>query len=263
MSRAPIKGAASGVVLRSWLHGPARYDGRRWIELDAERARPYGPVVLPTLAFDFAHLAWGGPDEVVAFVQRYGLPWRGRGRYPNRVALDEVVAEAHIVAAVLTGHSLLRRAAAADVTVTPEIDDAVTRLGKVAEHYRNELPRVDSASERLAQVLAGLVSIRLRDSNALTGLASAIGSTSWGESSPDAFVITTDPDDLIGHVYLQLAEMFVARRNLRACEQDGRFFPVRDARQRFCSKECGSRSRQEGRARRTRERQTHDDAGAE
>lgn len=251
------------MALRSWLRGPATYDGRRWIELDSERARPYGPVVLSELAFDFAHLAWGGPDEVVAFVQRYGLPWRGRGEYPNRVALDDIVTEARLVNGVLTGHAMLRSAAAGEAEAVTAIEDAIEWFLEILERVGVEVPRAEGPGECLARMLALIVSMRLRDSNARTGLASAIGSTSWGETSPDAFVLTTEVDDLIGHVYLQLAELFVARRGLRACEQDGRFFPVRDARQRFCSKKCGNRSRQEGRARRSREPRTHDDAGAE
>ncbi len=234
-----------GVPERPWLRGPATYrDG--WIALNAERGSLYSPYQDADLAFAFAHLARGGADEAVAFVQRFGLLSHGPEDEVHRERLEDIQREARVVELLLTTHAALQRAVAGDT-------DAVTVTAAFSREYLEPLLRERGLNlpvgeqprlEAVAGWIAEQVTHGLAEGDVREALASAVGTTSWS-SQPTAadFVITADARDLLGYIYHHLATLFVSRARTRACEACGQFFTVADRRQRFCSTTCSNRKR--------------------
>jgi hypothetical protein len=118
-----------------------------------------------------------------------------------------------------------------------------------ADVERDEMLLLDIEDE-LAQRLSG------RLDEKVTLRIGQVGEREWrAETPPGDFILEAEPVHLLARAHLQLAlEMTEQQTSLSVCPEDGRIFPVRDPRQRYCSPRCAGRVRQRRFAERAKDR---------
>lgn len=228
-------GVATLDVPPPWLRGPAALDDG-WVVLDLERAREYQPSEAG-LPYDLA--AVSAPADVIAFVQRHGLLRHGPGADEHRERLRDFEEQALGLRYILRVYQELRRGLSEDRGESVEGLRALRGELRPALSDFFEAP-ASSDEELLAQAS---VTIAQGISQGLEGVEESVGAAVVGGGSPGLFGFAPRPPDLVGYAYHQLAMAVVSRAAMRTCAECGRFFPVKDRRQRFCTPTCASRAR--------------------
>jgi hypothetical protein len=236
-----------------WLHGPARIEGE-FVVLDPSRARPYFPIAEQELVYDLA--AVRRPQDALAFVQRYGLLTHGPDANEHREALSLFVKEALSVTFALTLYLSIRKAVGSEALAA---SDAIRELREFLPEFLPELGVARKTTDHgvidlASRTVAGLVN------SGLVGVESKIEHAGgYEEGERGDFLLSARSPTLRGLIYHQLALLITTRFPLRTCAESecGRFFPVRDKRQQFCSATCSGRARQ----RRWAERRTTNTGG--
>jgi hypothetical protein len=136
-------------------------------------------------------------------------------------------------------HLLVQRALSDD---DQDANDAIRELWhlapQLAEGFDGQATSDDELIDQATQLLTywtnqGLKGVEM-------GLAP---SAHWGGRVGD-FALTAYAPTLLGMAYHQLALTLNQRVPLRSCVECGRYFEVKDKRQRFCSSTCSGRARQ-------------------
>jgi hypothetical protein len=205
--------------------------------------REYMPIAHPELPAEFAKLDGGGPDAVLAFVQRYGTPGFGRFR------LDDVWGDP---IAWILGHA---RAVRLVGDLASALDDE-----ELLTQRLEELKATTGGSEWIAFPLMerdsrypGVLNVSAL-SPVATGRETALSAISWqlnavlpgvsravairADAVPPRLESFFNPEDLIACIYWLLADAVVGR-TIRRCSACGRFFVATHDRMKYCPPPMG------------------------
>jgi hypothetical protein len=244
---------------RPWLRGLARIEAGEII-LDEDRAEEYEHGVVfhhPDILFDLTGVR--EPADALGFVRRYGLLWHGADDEPeHRESFADWRRLIERVNAVLELYAITQEAGAGNL-------EGIARLrgAREATAYGVRLlaDKADAADkEVISAFIARLASHDLADSldshRQLIGMEISLGLQHSGTTyevfpTESGFVWMAHADNLEGYVWHQIASIVTEQQTLKTCDECGRFFEQKDARQRFCTSQCAGRARH----RRWREKQ--------
>jgi uncharacterized protein YciU (UPF0263 family) len=225
-----------------WVRGPARIVEDE-VVLDGERAeRYYLHDNENELMFDFAALAADFEDlderDVLAFVRRYGLLRHGAEDLDAgecRESLVDILVEAAFFAELLDLYTRLKKSIRAGST-------ALLRTGPIDVSASLGLGPTDDDS-----ILMARASILLGEqiTKALAGCSHGVVSAAVGflDRSPDRFMLSIVPPDLLSLVYTRFAQILVERVPMAECPGCGRSFVPKSGKQKYCASSCASTSR--------------------
>jgi hypothetical protein len=233
--------AISVVQQPEWTKGPARIEGKEVI-LDARRANRYWIYEFEQaeqMAFDLAAMAFYStgrdPQQVVAFVRRYGLLWHGADKLGSgecRESLDDWWLEAEKLSSVLSmstklGESM-REGSAAPVIRHFE------RLG-VKETLASSF---DSLTDETYLMAATTIVARL--------LNQVLQGGQWGMATagPGELQLAYYPTSLVAAAYANIATLVAAKAEFRECLGCHRIFPPKSSKQKYHTPDCATRTRQ-------------------
>jgi len=234
MSTGLRMGEAVATVPATWLRGPANYENG-WIVLDRERAREYQPFGERDLLLDLATVR--STYEATAFVQRYGLLRHGSGSKEFRERFADWDAEASRLRVILNLYLTLRQALEGDA-------EALDRLREVWEPAPGETsPAAIPSDQQILVSTSSLIGQRI--SERLLGAKEGFMTRrdEDGRLKPGEFHFFIALPDLLTMAYYELGRVLSGRVPLATCAECGRAFEVKDRRQKYCSKTCGSRAR--------------------
>jgi hypothetical protein len=216
-----------------WARGPASVEDNEVI-LDETRAERYGlnePEQVERMAFDLAAMAFHGsgrdPQQVVAFVRRYGLLWHGAdeiGSGSCRESLSDWWHEAEKLSSLLLTSVRLGEAMR-DGSATP-----------VRRHFEKLGIRFETDEAYLmAATKIAAVSINR-----------GMQDTRWGMSviEPGELRLTHYPPNLVGAAYANLGALISKRVEFKECPGCGRVFPPKSGKQQYHEPDCATRTRQ-------------------
>jgi hypothetical protein len=225
-----------------WLRGPANLnDG--WVELDRQRAHPYTPMEEVDLMYDLAAIR--RPPDALAFVQRYGLLRHGPGADKLRESFAEIETAALTLDTTIAWYLRIARVVRGD---TEDANNAIREMWRLApklgEHFDGTAKSDDELIDQATQLVAywtnqGLIGV---ESKVTPSAHYTDPRGNRGEAG--GFSMSAHATTLLGLAYHQLALTITMRIPLRECVECGRYFEIKDRRQRFCSPTCGSRARQ-------------------
>ena len=186
--------------------------------------------------------------DALGFVRSFGLLTTTPDAHDLAEPFAEWSAHAHLLRELFYVYDGLRQVVL-DGPRFRELRAQVTRVSGAWGLTHNRNPD-DPEELRLlaADLLAAVVN------QALGNVRHAITSETWLEPPGPAGTFRFSPvvSNPLEAAYHQLALVIVNRREMRACEECGALFPVRDRRQRFHDSRCASRSRQRRHAERQR-----------
>jgi hypothetical protein len=237
----------------AWSRGQARLSGN---EVVVKRPQAYVLHAADDLPYELA--AATKPAEVAAFVGTWGLLWSGpRGSqsegladwFPQVESMHTTLYSLMLVqmarreddsaAAYLALWNAVRSGNAPHERLRhPEREIGEIPAGVLRRFRRDALPYSPLVASVRSEV-AAFVRSRL-DGRVEYSLQT--GATGAEENLPD-FALAVSAADLVSRAYLQVVLEMTRGTPIRACLEDGRLFPVRDARQRYCSVRCAGRAR--------------------
>jgi hypothetical protein len=219
-----------------WVRGPAWVDGDQ-IVMDLSLADLYQPLADLRAGLELTKV--NTPAEAAAFVQRFGLLRLPDGLphafSPSRIPTQarQPFREIQVVAASLRGiverAALVRRGARGD-------QEAIARLRTVCCATDDRTVLIANSDLNAAALSSGL--------HESEGWPLVYDRASIGEPvDPGLLRIGVVPHTLRGVCYLGVVVALCEKEELEICPECGGAFIVEDARQRFCSPKCSSRSR--------------------
>jgi len=224
-----------------WVRGPAHIVEDQ-VVLDTRRAEPYFIHEADNdLMFAFARLAadLDNLDErdVLAFVRRYGLLWHGAEDLSSGKCsepLAEVWAEARFFLELLELYANLRdsvRSGSAGPLRTAKID--------FSRYFGHKAADDETLMAQASLFLGEQVT------EALEGCTHGVVSTALdaSSSSPDRFLLSINPPNLLSLAYVRFAQVIVDRAPMVECSGCGQTFIPESGKQKYCTKSCASTSR--------------------
>jgi hypothetical protein len=232
-----------------WIRGPASIEGGE-VRLDRKRVEKYRISETHDLLFSLASMDKGSPEDVKAFVRRYGLLWHGP---------DELGGE-------------LRESLRGWVRVGTELVETMKFSTDLADAERTgsiELLR-DSSSLTLSRLYKEVLLPMKQKGNSLEDLVGAASEalarhldeklqgsrlgvrSAWRENMRPHYgklILDYHPKDLVTAAYAELAMLLVERRELENCLGCGRRFLPKSGKQKYCERSCSERTRQRKRRR--------------
>jgi len=240
---------AAQEVLR-WRRGSARRDGE-WIVVDVADRYDLGRAQLQAAAFALAGIR--DIEDALRFANEYGLLRSARIGQEQRELFPEWQHEARSLTEVATLYIHLHRAESGDADSVAYLRSYYER--SLTQHsFFPELP--DRSHTGLFHVIAGHIAFTLNAGRfrVKTNVRSIMNLDHVDTAMPVhanwEFVLTAG--SLSAAIHHTLADLIVAGREMRFCEDCGRVFLVRDRRQRFCNETCAARTRYYRKAQRKR-----------
>jgi hypothetical protein len=235
-----LTGSATQPISPIWLRGRARLENGV-IRLDRAAAEEFDLYAeMDGLLDRLTNVR--DPHDALAFVRAYGL-LRTR---PEVEDLAEPFEEWEAMASLLRDAFHLYAALASPVLDGDAARHLKGRIRRIAVMLEAELTiDLDEVGREdlrgiAADVLARLLNAGLGE--ATIGVASA----TWLDPAPGppgVFLFSPRVSNPMEAAFYQIANVIVNRLEMRACEECGALFPVRDQRQRFHPR-CGNRNRQ-------------------
>jgi hypothetical protein len=231
-----------------WIKGPARIEGEE-IVLDGGRAETYYINYPEATVFDLATLYPSHPNfktqDVLRFVRQHGLLWHGPeevGRGECRESLEDWWYAGARLSFIIAFYQRLMEGVE---TGSAEPVRNVQGFELVVPNKASgEAPGDDEYLMMATMVLANAINERLADCRegivAAFSLADEHGSSLAG---PGKFLYESRPSNLESAVYSHLAELMVARVEVKDCPGCGRVFAPESGKQKYCTKSCASTSR--------------------
>lgn|GEM_PF-3115973 len=221
-----MQGVSTLVSPRAWTHGRAQLKGE-FVKLEAPVE--YYPYECADLLFDFTALQ--KPDDVVAFVSRYGLLFATEGA--EKVV--DILREAAAVRLLANLVIWIRNHDTKTLREIWEVSDFSTLFEAAAATDEQLLEQASALvafaiNERIQNTRHGLIPEAALEVNGVSG-------------SPGVFLWVAFPENLLGYVYHQLAMTITHRVPLATCQECGRIFKVEHGRQQYCSTRCAGRAR--------------------
>jgi hypothetical protein len=241
VSEAQASGWPTIPVSGIWLRGRARHD-RGYIRLDREATEEYALYTATDLLLERLTNVHR-PGDALRFARNYGLLFTP----PNAEELAEPFDAWEACGLMLRAVIQLHIAACPAVLDRHGVRELRDRIGLV-ESYLTDTPRRDletKTREELREIAFELVA-RLINGHLENVRLRVTSATSWTPplGPPGAFLYAPIVSNPVEAAYYQLTRHLTARRELRACEECGALFPVRDRRQRFHEPRCATRARQ-------------------
>jgi len=232
----PIGSRAGRDAPPLWIRGQAELDDG-WIVLDRVGAEEYQPPSEKDLLFDLADVR--RPTDIVTFARRYGLLEHGPDADDLRERVEGWLETAQWLSGILLLYVEVRDASEGDETALAKLRN---RAAEIAAFYEEPANGDEELLEQASHLIAWAIS------EGLNGVEIRVdaGVVMYDEEElgvPGVFGLSAHPHDLLGYVYFQLALFVTQRLPGRTCDECGRVFPVTHKRQRFCSEQCGQRSR--------------------
>lgn len=256
---------------REWSRGPASRRGDV-IVLDVKRSSLYDPLTESRIGVDLARVRT--PDDAVRFTQRYGLlqqtGFDSLSGVPRVAEVTEPFATferaSQDLRSIMRTHIEVRRAAREGdrealarlrLQFGPRDPDAIVVYHDAAGEHRvvaRESPFArpedfDPVSDRTVLIRASDWAAGGLNSGLLQAHAHPfVFDPAYAFPDDHAIVpgglrIGVLPETLLGFCYLTVAQA-IATEPLGTCEECQLPFVIEDARERFCTKTCGGRSRQ-------------------
>ncbi|MDW8059228.1 MAG: hypothetical protein RMK01_04060 [Thermomicrobium sp.] len=220
-----------------WLRGPARFRND-YFELDLRRAEEYQPYEHRGQVFEFAELKT--PAQALRFIERYGLLWAGPGAQEHRESWGDWLREIRTMNVVLDLAATVRWAHQGKREALDRLQEYGPRL---SEFFEAPASTTDELLAQASTFVAWVVS------EGLDGVEQRVSTAvlwEWqpGTSGPPGtWLFVVRAPHLLAYLYHDLAMLLVQRAPYEQCPECRRFFPRRDARQRFCSDQCADRHR--------------------
>lgn len=177
-------------------------------------------------------------EDVVRFVSEFGLLDSGSvdGEEPTmREPVSAVVSLAEDLRGIFRTARDVRRAAAGNAVA---LDHLRGRFSEVANRVRK------ATDDRSVLLTASEWGVSGPINNGLVSASPYMTDRAFSQPlSPGSYRFGVLPDTLRQVCYMQAALRLSEREPFEVCEECGRPFRVTDARQRFCSSSCASRTR--------------------
>jgi len=242
--------ATSGVAFRQqfpqWIRGLARIEGEE-IVLDEGRAETYYIHGPEALLFDLAALVPSRPDfktqDAVRFARRHGLLWHGPesvGSGECRESLEAWWYAAARLSVIIRLYEKLMQGVE-EGSAAP-----VRSLGyNFARVPGSQQWSDDEYDLRVASMLvASAISGQLVDcSHAIAAACGFVGENGGTLAGPGIFMYDIHPANLEFAAYIHLAQLVVARAEVKDCLGCGRPFTPTSGKQKYHSPSCASTSR--------------------
>jgi len=212
------------IVVPLWRRGFAQYiDG--WIVLDTMSSIPDWELAMPGRNAPFALAGVRNPNEILSFVEEYGLL--------RHSAHDGQAREAFV-----------------------DWQEEVARLNRIMAWHIASL-RGAVEGESAAREMAHMINEGRGDLVVRTNIR-------VDPDAPRGFVWqrVAQAKTLISAIYHELDELIEAERDMRYCDDCKRVFLVGDPRQQYCNVTCANRAAYHRRAARARAAANHVDAGS-
>ena len=230
-----------------WVRGPAHIDGDE-IVLDMDKAQPYNafePEHRATLLRDVAALRDFKLQDPVAFARRHGLLWHG----PDQVYKGECRESLRWWKAVgtyltMTIHLYMALKQGLEEESAGPVRDVLWAY-RDARLFKDKIPDDKDVLLEYASIqIAEMITRGLADCKET--LVAACGLIRDGKRLGPAgdFLRVTEPSDLVGAAYKQLATEVVHKEEFRECKGCGRWFQPEHGRQWHHTKDCGRNKRQ-------------------
>lgn len=227
--------AISVVQQPEWVKGPARIEGQEVIldESRAERYWLYESEQAEQMAFDLAAMAFHksgrDPQQVTAFVRRYGLLWQGADKLHSgqcREPLESWWLAAEKLSSVLYMSTKLGEAMREGSTAP--VRRFFESLGLSFGAPTNETYIMAATT-----IVARLLNQGLQDGQ-------------WGmvTAQPGEFRLAYYPPNLVAAAYANIATLVAAKAQFRECPGCQRIFQPKSGKQKYHAPECATRTRQ-------------------
>ena len=218
-----------------WVKGPARIEGGEVVldESRADRYWLYDSSQAEQMAFDLAAMAFHrsgrDPQQVVAFVRRYGLLWHGVDKLGSgncREPLDSWWLEAEKLSSVLYTSTRLGEA-------LREGSEAPVR------RYMESLGLSFDSSADDTYLMAATTIVTRQLNQGLQG-------GRWGlvTAGPGELQLAYYPTSLVAAAYANIATLVAARAEFKECRGCHRIFQPKSGKQKYHLPECATRARQ-------------------
>jgi hypothetical protein len=274
--------------LPAWYRGPAHLEDGD-IVLDVERAEPYEPSEQPPgLLYDLAAIR--EPADALGFARRWGLLWLGQEDRDGRSWHDDVLLDDETCRESFADWAAvalrLSWALSRNALIRLGRDDGDESHQELARYWvrsyaglgwsesgrdgdvqpGQEIQRIEAEKNwwrswdrdamlfDLRDELAEDIASYLAESGAVLHFrATQELEDETDDVPPTDFVINAHVPHLEGLAYYELMLEVSSGSPMKVCPEDARIFPVRDARQRYCSPQCSGRARYRRFAQRKRE----------
>ena len=221
-----------------WVRGPARVEGQEIVldERRAERYWLYESEQAEQMAFDLAAMAWHrsgrDPDQVRAFVRRYGLLWHGPDKVGSgecRESLEDWWSAAEGLSAVLAMSAALGEA------MREGSGEPIRRFFLESAGLRVSFGvSSDEAHIRAATTIAAkLLNDGQRDGH-------------WGlvTAGPGEVQLAYYPTNLVAASYANIGALVATKAEFRECPGCGRIFQPKSGKQKYHDPQCATKARQ-------------------
>jgi predicted RNA-binding Zn-ribbon protein involved in translation (DUF1610 family) len=243
-------------VPRDWVRGRAHVaDGE--IILDAGKAETYALRQLDNLPLDLASLDEGDPEQVVAFVRRYGLLWHGPDKLgKGTLELREYVQDwGHVVA--LLGNTINFYV---DLRKTKKDDPRDTLRKSTSLFFAHAFMSSLAAEENQQwtdedyvklgnELLSAWLDYKIRSCT----LGTVPTAEQDARDRPGQVLLAYHPSDLETAAYAELAMLIAGQQELRPCKGCGHWFLPTSSKNLYHAPNCSTITRQRKRRQRSRE----------
>lgn len=244
-----------------WVRGPARVvDGE--VILDGHRAETYPMSQSANLPLDLAMLNTGIPEEIEAFVRRYGLLHHGPDKVRTETGeLRESVRDWELAGAGLS--QAIRfyvdlRQAERDKSWDVLRNSTSLLFSRVFRDVLAEDAKPGWTHDDYLEAASNVLALWIDDN--LRGCELGFVAAAAQETQPHhgQFLLAYHPSDLHTAAYAELAMLIANRHELGKCEGCGRWFVPGSSKQKYHDQSCATNARQ----RRWRQRQSGGDEGS-
>jgi hypothetical protein len=229
-----------------WIKGPARIEEEE-IVLDGGRAETYYIHEPEDLLFDLTTLYPSHPNfktqDAVRFVRRHGLLWHGPeavARSEYRESLEDWWYAGATLSVTITLYKKLMEG------VETGSAEPVRSLGFHPVRVPGTQQWGDDEYELMvaSMMLASQINERLADcSHAIAAACGFMGADGGPLAGPGLFMYDIRPPNLESAAYAHLAQLIVARAEIKDCPGCGRPFTPESGKQKYHSPSCASTSR--------------------